>query len=328
MGKSSRFKRHRRLSAPVSKKAAPKLSLDSDTQLAYYLVLVSDVLGQRSRLRALKDLPNSPDEMQAAIRVLKDTVGVVMFWRQGFRDFLAAWGRHSPFFERLPPHVKDAMHRALSCSISLRQFSDSVVMSVCLLDDNCEGCNTLSGVLGALLAACGMHALSLCGKHPMRGGVDVGLGMPLPESDIYGPALERAVYLEGEVAGYPRIAVGAELANYLDSMAARPVASPFGTLAKHFAQASRRLLFTDTDGVVALDFLGEEFHAHDGNLVLGEILPDAFRFVRTTQLSCHEQKDQKLRERYDMLWAYFRSRARIWGVTIERLAEELEGDPI
>ena len=303
------------------------MSLDSDTHLAYYLVLVSDVLGQRSRLRALKDLPNSPNEMQAAIRVLKDTVGVVLFWRQGFRDFLAAWRRHSPFFEQLPDQAKESLRRALSCSISLRQFSDSVVMSVCLLDDECEGCNTLSGVLGALLAACGMHALSLCGKHPMRGGVDVGLGMPLPEGDVYGPALERAVYLESEVAGFPRIAVGTELVRYLDSMAARPVASPFGTLAKHFAQASRRLLYTDIDGVVALDFLGEEFRAHDGNSVLGEVLPEAYHFVRTTQRSCHQQKDKKLSERYDMLWAYFRSRAYIWGAAIERLAEELEREP-
>ena len=111
-------------------------------------------------------------------------------------------------------------------------------------------------------------------------------------------------------------------------MAARPVASPFGTLAKHLAQASRRLLFTDIDGVVALDFLGEEFHAHDSNPVLGEVLPDAFRFVRTTQLSCHQRRTEKLSERYDMLWAYFRSRAYIWGITIERLAEELERDPI
>lgn len=327
MGKRSRLKRDRRLAAPANAKVAPNFPLDSDTHLAYYLVLVTDVLGQRSRLRALKDLPDSPDGMRAAIRVLKDTVGVVMFWRQGFRDFVAAWGKHSPFFEQLPQQAKEAIHRALSCSISLRQFSDSVVLSVCLLDDKCEGCNTLSGVLGALLAACGMHTLSLCGKHPMRGGIDVGLGMPLPEGDIYGPALERAVYLEGEVAGLPRIAVGAELIKYLDSMAARPVASPFGTLAKHLAQASRRLLFTDVDGVVALDFLGEEFHAHDSNFVLGEVLPEAYRFVRTTQLSCHQQKDQKLSERYDMLWTYFRSRAHIWGAAIERLAEELQGEP-
>jgi hypothetical protein len=148
--------------------------------------------------------------------------------------------------------------------------------------------------------------------------------MPLPEGDIYGPALERAVYLEGEAARLPRIAVGPELVKYLDAMAERDVPSPFGTLAKRFAQASRRLLFTDTDGVVALDFLGEEFRAHDGASVLGEILPEAYRFVRTTQLSCHQQKDRKLSDRYDMLWAYFRSRAYIWGGEVERLAEELE----
>jgi hypothetical protein len=183
----------------------------------------------------------------------------------------------------------------------------------------------LLGILGTLLAACGMHVLSLSAQRPTRGGVDVGLALLLPEGDVYGPALERAVHLEAEIAGSPRIAVGQELVQYLAAMVSLEARTPHATLARNVAHSCQKLLFQDADGVLTLDFLGEELHHHGVAEIMAEALPKAYRFVRTAQLRYHDQRDHKLARRYDMLWAYFRSHARVWGAEIERLAKELDG---
>jgi len=73
---------------------------EPDTHLAYYLVLVTDVLGQRSRLRDLRFLPDSVEEKNAAIEILRDTAGFLMFWRKGFKDYLREWGTPTPYVEQ------------------------------------------------------------------------------------------------------------------------------------------------------------------------------------------------------------------------------------
>jgi len=85
---------------------------------------------------------------------------------------------------RRTTNVRDSVTQAFSRGINYRQFSDSIIVSVCLLDDALEGGSVLLGILGTLLAACGMHLLSLCTGRPTRGGIDVGLAMPLPEGDV------------------------------------------------------------------------------------------------------------------------------------------------
>lgn len=299
---------------------------ESDTHLAYYLVLVTDVLGQRSRLRDLRELPQSEEDQKAAVEILRDTVGFLMAWRAGFRNHFTEWGTPSSCVEQLSKNVRDSVIQACSSDGTYRQFSDTIMVSVCLSDDGKESCNALMGVLGVLLATCGIHLLSLHTGQPTRSGLDVGLAMPLPEGDVYGPALERAAHLEAKSAGYPRIAVGQELTGYLADIASREPSSPFGTIAKNAAQSCQKLIFQDADGVLALDFLGEELRRHDIHANLTEVLPKAYRFVGTAQLRFRGQQDLKLDARYDTLWAYFRSRAHVWGSEIEHLAYELEDE--
>ena len=47
--------------------------------------------------------------------------------------------------------------------------------------------------------------------RPLRGGIDVGLGLEITADEVYGPALERAHYLESRLADYPCVLVGDEL---------------------------------------------------------------------------------------------------------------------
>jgi hypothetical protein len=294
-----------------------------DLHLAYYLILFTDVLGQRLRLRDLRALPETPEEWTRAVAVLKDTAGVLLALRQWFTDYFTAFAKPSEFVEHLRPPVREAMLQAKACAIACRHFSDSVTTSICLLDDGREHCTTINAVRGALVAACGMHVLALCAGKPIRSGIDVGLAMQLPEGDVYGPALERAVHLEARTAGYPRIAVGDELISYLDAVATQQHQRPFGAVAREVAQSCRRLVFQDTDGIGALDFLGEEF-ARDAIATIAPVLPKAYHFVKNAQVHWHQQCDEKLATRYDLLWAYCRSRAHCWGTPIEQLAADLD----
>jgi hypothetical protein len=159
--------------------------------------------------------------------------------------------------------------------------------------------------------------------RPCSGAV-IGLAMPLPEGDIYGPALERAVHLEGTVSGYPRIAVGGELMKYIEALASLEPQTQFGRVAMEAAQSCQRMIFRDSDDQLALDFLGEECRQYHHDPTLVEILPKAFRFVRAEQEHWRGHQDEKLAQRYDMLWAYMRSRAKIWGPEIEKLAADLD----
>lgn len=293
--------------------------------LAEYMVLVTDVLGQRSRLRELRDFPQSTDEWHRAKETLRETAGFVMFLRKEFKDCFDAWGPSSAdFLKQFPADMRDCIVSAFSCDITCRHFSDSIVVAVCLSPDGSENRFPLRGALSALFAASHMHLKSLCLERPIRSGIDVGLAMLLPEGDVYGPALERAVHLEKCIAGYPRVAVGQRLTQYLANVASTEPIGPFAMVERNAARSCQRLIFEDVDGTLVLDFLGEEVYKYsvaDPELI--KLVPNAYRFVRAAQLRWHAQNDSKLAERYDMLWDYFRSRAQIWGAEIERLAEEL-----
>jgi hypothetical protein len=72
-------------------------------------------------------------------------------------------------------------------------------------------------VFSVLSTACVVMLTALASKHPLRGGIDVGLPTEIGPGEIYGTALERAYLLKCRVAKYPRLVIGDELWRYLNS---------------------------------------------------------------------------------------------------------------
>jgi len=72
---------------------------------------------------------------------------------------------------------------------------------------NDENCPAVNGIYSAFVATCGIGLLSLSVKVPMRAGLDVGVATKIDDNEIYGPGLERAFYLESQLAEYPRFIV-------------------------------------------------------------------------------------------------------------------------
>jgi len=106
-----------------------------------------------------------------------------------------------------------------------------------LSDD--ENCTAINGIYSAFVATCGIGLLSLSLQVPMRAGLDVGVATQIDHNEIYGPGLERAFYIENQLAEYPRFLVGKELINYLIWVENQKCETRIGQVAKRMAQFCR-----------------------------------------------------------------------------------------
>jgi hypothetical protein len=291
---------------------------DSNTaNLCYHVVFYCDVLGQRATLSKLTELPGTEQEKAETIKLLQQSAGVILGLRDFFADYFQALTKESALAASLPENQRAEIRRTRPAKPSFRFFSDSFVVWIPTYDEDAtlEGCRAIGAVFLTLLAAGATQVVALGTHTPMRGGVDVGLGIELRGfEDLYGPALVRAVHLEDAVAGYPRIAVGDELLKFVDAFSRCSVRTPYGQLNRILAQASARLLFTDADGRRALDFLGQEVRNSDLGGHLAKLVPSAFRFVAGERSKWHAAGNAKLSSRYDSLWSYLCSRAAVWGL--------------
>jgi hypothetical protein len=169
-------------------------------------VLFLDVLGQRDKFRGLA-LPTNASEETQVQEVLRQTAGFVL----GLRDLFQTQ------FTLFEQGANASRFTTGQLSPKFVGFSDSFIVSVPLQNDAGDLVPIVT-VFSALSAAATMMLTSLASKHALRGGVDVGLAAELPTGEIYGTALERAYLLECNVAQYPRIVIGDELWNYLNSV--------------------------------------------------------------------------------------------------------------
>jgi hypothetical protein len=290
---------------------------EGTTNLCYHVVFFCDVLGQRTTRSKLRTLPTTDEEKAETIKILQQSAGVIVGLRDFFEGYFRGVTKESAFVASLPEEARKQVRHTRPPDPKFRFFSDSFVVWTPTYDEDeeLEGCRAIGAVHRTLLAACATHAFALGTHIAIRGGVDVGLGIELRDfGDLYGAALVRAVHLEADVAGYPRIAAGDELLACINAFDRLPVRTPCGQLTRNLARASAELLFTDADGMAALDFLGTRVRASDRGGVLRNVVPSAFTFVAAERSKWRTAGDKKLVSRYDALWSYLCSRAEVWNL--------------
>lgn len=287
--------------------------------LCYHVVFFCDVLGQRETLRKLTALPSSDEERAATLKVLQDSAGVILGIRSYFENYFKEFTKESASVRTLPEPARSAVRQTRPSDPKYRYFSDSFVVwnSTCGDSNELGDCRAIGAAHSILLAACSTQVVSLAMQHPIRGGVDVGLGIELRGvGDLYGAALERAVHLEAAVAKYPRIAAGDELLEFVETFKRRPVRTPYGQRTRNLAHACANLLFVDADGRSALDYLGRQAKDSDAFSELAKLVPSAFGFVAAQRAKWHAAGCTKLALRYDALWSYLCSRADLWSIDL------------
>jgi hypothetical protein len=128
----------------------------------------------------------------------------------------------------------------------------------------------------------------------------------------------RAYKLESEVAKYPRIVIGNEFLNYLLNLAHKTEQFPGQDeedkeICKNMANLCLGMMVKDLDGVLILDYLGEEFWDKilkkiDSSKV---IFSKAYDFVRKEYEKKRDSGERKLALRYYLLHSYFRAKSSV-----------------
>ena len=278
-------------------------------KLGHHLVVFLDVLGQRDKFRGLKRPANAQEEAEVT-EVLRQTAGFVVELRTVFQKQFEAFEAGTPNMQR---HTKELLRP------SFIGFSDSFVASVPLREEGHELVPIVT-VFSALSAACVVMLTALASKHPLRGGIDVGLATEIGPGEIYGTALERAYLLECRVAKYPRLVIGDELWRYLNAALANferqttPVSKAITAIVKKTMQ----MIATDTDGQRILDYLGSVVVENAGPDHGKLMIQPAYNFVLAEQKRILAKGDPELIGRYVLLRNYFESRLAAWGVEVKR----------
>jgi len=274
--------------------------------ICWYLVACVDLLGHSNELAKMTGLPVLGDEKarEAFLQQLKSTYGRVNTLHQSFKSF----------FETKPENDGRWVYTQIFPTIQIRteRFMDTVFIYLPLME---TGNNTapVSNIYRALTSCASVFLVWLSEGMPVRGGIDIGVAFEPRENEIYGPAVMRAYHLESRVAQYPRIVVGQELLNYLKSKSEATDEDPVTRLNKASADLCFKLLVTDLDGLVALDYLGQEMRNGAGK-DLTAIFENAQRFVLAESEKQQHEKNTKLAIRYTMLRSYFASRQALWQV--------------
>jgi hypothetical protein len=279
-----------------------------NVQLGHHLVSFLDVLGQREKFKSLYH-PKTPEQTAEVTEILKDTVGVVLDLRKKFND-------QYKIFESGLTNLKKISSEPVHPKFV--GFSDSFITSTPLRNKNSEVVPFIT-IFAILSAAAVVMQTSLASKHPLRGGIDIGLAVEIDEREIYGAAMGNAYLLESEVAEYPRIVIGDELWEYLN--VARGNFSlqetPESKLILNIIETRiTKLIATDNDGKRIVDYLGpfmREIAGTDLNASEISIKP-LYEFVLAEQAKVNEAKKLKLIPRYEAFRNYVESRLHLWGI--------------
>jgi len=280
-------------------------------RLGHHLVAFLDVMGQSERFKKLR-LAKTPEEDAEVGEVVRQTAGFVLDLRRVFDEQFTAFEAGSPNIKR---HTKEPLRPHFI------GISDSLITSVPLRNDGGDLVGIVT-VYSALSAAAVVMLTSLASKHPLRGGIDVGLAVEMGPQEVYGTALARAYELESKEAQYPRILIGDELWRYFNAAIGHfekqdtPVARSITVITKKMLE----LVATDGDGKRILDYLGQTIldNAGPGGRHRDYMVKPAYDFVLAEQKRIKTTGDAKLNGRFDLFRAYFESRLRLWGIEVQK----------
>jgi hypothetical protein len=276
----------------------------------FYCVAFLDILGQRRKLLQLAPIPTKDE---ATTKLLAETAGNVIRLRRRIAATFKAFGAPTLYLGQLP---RDAAKRILSARQSprSRHVGDAIIMEVSFLGDQ-DQCSSIIGVFGCIASSCILHLTALSSKFPLRGGIDIGLGLNISEEgkpEVYGPVLGNAYNLESKLAEYPRILVSDGLIAYLEEVARVPQTTPLGRLASSLAIECKRFITVDEDGKSMLDFLGEKMSTlstpeerRNQFALMNECIAEQEQMARS-------ENDAKLLSRYERLAAYVEKRGHLW----------------
>jgi len=182
-----------------------------------------------------------------------------------------------------------------------------------------NGCSVLSarmptqGILGIFIAAGLTFLGSMLNGHPIRGGIEIGIGFEPDPGEIYGPALSRAYALESKTAQYPRVVVGDELVKFITALSQQEITDRCSIVSRNMANECVQCLTYDSDGVAIIDYLGPYFAGLAAKAELdASPIHGAYDTVKKFSSRYKDEKNSLLAFRYASLRRYFEARLLRW----------------
>lgn len=287
--------------------------LNESVPYGWYVVALVDILGQKEAIRRLAKLEPGTSERAEITKAIKDSLGVrdtvCNVLRSSFN--LHATSGDKPEGGVLSSEQQTA-HRVLSdAEIKTYFFGDTVVAYAALAAT--EGHLRVSAIRGMLAALAGVMLTSLAFRIPLRGAIEIDLGLEPKDGEVYGPAFLAAYELEQHVAQYPRIIAGPRLFSFLADRKSRPGATASDGAMGLLAKSSWNLLGRDEDGCYIVDYLGEAYRNLLSGLPAGtECVEKGLAFAREQHDRFISEGNPKLAGRYSSLRRYFEYRAPAW----------------
>jgi hypothetical protein len=266
-----------------------------------YFVAVVDILGQEAEVRKLSAYRKANRDDPELVNLMKETFGVV----QGVRDmFRTVYRGYLTVSGDLHPVIRSHVEMTLESKVKFQLFADTVVAYVSLTQHPYP----IFGVHAALYACAAVFLCALAGKHPLRGGVEIGTAFEIGEGDIYGPAPLEAHHLEQNVAEYPRIVVGAGVRPYLEAVRGTGGSGIDGDLSRSCADECLEFLGTDVDGSTIVDYLGHTFQGYLRKSGTEGLIHRARDSLQEQRVRMANAGKTKLAFRYELALRYFSSK--------------------
>lgn len=141
-----------------------------------------------------------------------------------------------------------------SAEIKLQGFSDTVVIYLPLATS--PGKVSLYKLAALLVSAANTMLMTFARGSVVRGAIDATWAMEPFDGEIYGPALLSTYKLECE-AGWPRVVLGPSIQSIWKTHCYQRIDTHLTKMNKVFAGLQMGMAFRDTDGKIAVDYLGE-----------------------------------------------------------------------
>ena len=271
-----------------------------------HIVAVVDLLGQSQLLE---------DEQLAK---LDETFGEVCYFRELFQEIFKSFGneilnyRDSNFAKK----EKNCMVEAIP---SMQAFSDLIAVYKPI--EEVSVLESLFTIVTMLMSCAGVMLMEYSAGTFFRGGIEIGLGKEFPEGGIYGPVLNAAYRLERDIASYPRVVVGDNLAEYIRNMCIDEECKDLkGQMENRLRGICKDLVTTDVDGRDIIDFVGKgiaEYYSSEMRARYQQRIPQSLERIDKEIEKARKKRDIKLLWRHRMLRDYFDARMEYWGLGAE-----------